>query len=72
MRKRFNKDVSMYLVYDDEDNTPTCYIKCQQDKMCKDLGLSMKRISEYISRGFKLQSKSLYKLTNDDELIRLI
>jgi len=65
------KDVACYFVYDKFDNV-TQYLRCQRDKMCKDLGISFKRLSEYMARGIQLEKHSVYKLTKDEEMERLI
>ena len=65
------KDAIMFYVYDKQDNA-TQYLRCQRDKMCKDLGISFKRLSEYMARGIHLEKHSVYKLTKDEEMERLI
>lgn len=65
------KDVAMYLVYDKFDNV-TQYMRTQRDKMCKDLGITFKLFSWYITMGRKMKKYSVYKLTTDEEMERLI
>lgn len=65
------KDVACYYVYDKFDNV-TQYLRCQRDKMCSDLGITFKRFSEYMALGRKLKKHSVYKLTTDEEMERLI
>ena len=67
----FEKDVLMIYVYDELDNC-TQYMRCQMDKMLKDLKITRKSLTEYISRGGSLPKNTIYKLNTNEDMVKII
>ena len=74
----FEKDCELLAIYDnryyvDVETIKASYLPDEIDKMCQDLGITKKTLTELVSKGYKWATKSLWKMFTDDrEPIRLI
>lgn len=71
------KDTQSLVLYSNEYyvdvQTATSYLITEVDKLCNKINITKKSLIEYLSMKRPLANgMELYKLTNDDELIKLL